>query len=199
MTPELAEAFNLQEIDGLLVVNTQKGGSGETFGVKRGDIITLFNGKKIRTPRKLELFIAECEIGEKVELSIIRNQQPINITVEIFGQNENQSDLPEQQKEETSVLNHSGVVFSDITLSEITSLNISPRFKGIFVKEIQKGSDTDLQLNDIIISIDQQNIENIEQFEQIYSKLASSNTNKTVLLVKRQDTNIFIPYMIQSN
>jgi len=78
--PELAEFFSLKDvkIEGII-----EGGLAEEAGLKRGDIIYSVNGKKVNTPQELQALILYMQIGDKVEVKIIRDGKEISYIVKI--------------------------------------------------------------------------------------------------------------------
>ncbi|HJK86684.1 MAG TPA: Do family serine endopeptidase [Candidatus Megaira endosymbiont of Nemacystus decipiens] len=192
MTPELAEAFDLDQKEGLLIVNIAKKGPSAESGLLVGDLIISFNNKEVKTARKLELMVAESSLGEKISLSIIRKNKKMNVEIAIADPSDNPSNSVLEEKLE---LKKNGITFSNITLDNIRELNIKPQVKAIFVKAIKNDDETDLRVHDIILSVNQAPVESIEQFEQICSSLVQKGKKKLVLLVKRKNTNIFLPYL----
>ena len=190
VTEELAEALSLSQNAGVLVVGTTPDGAGDKAGLKIGDLITEFNGKIVLNSRKLQLFVADCHIGDEVQLSIIRDHEPIKLTAQIV---ESQN-LEEQQLILDKVIEKSGINFADFSQQLIDKFNLDRNTKGIVVVDITKLPEVscDLQVGDVIMTIDQQNISDINEFEDIYTKISNSDKQSIVLLVKRRNTTMFI-------
>ena len=55
-----------------------KNSPAEKAGIKAGDIILEFDGKKINTMKKLPNVVASTEVGKSVELKIWRNKKLIS-------------------------------------------------------------------------------------------------------------------------
>ncbi len=83
LTPALAKALNLPNIDGLLVVGIFKNGPAHIAGISPGDIITHMNGNPIDDPRAAMNMITEMEPGAKVTIRVIRQRQPLEILVTV--------------------------------------------------------------------------------------------------------------------
>jgi len=81
VTPELAESFGLREDKGALVTEVIKGSPAESAGIKQGDIILEFEGKKINNISELPRIVAKTEVGKKVEIKIFRNYKEISLFV----------------------------------------------------------------------------------------------------------------------
>jgi len=65
---------NLPAIEGALVTEVAPGSPAEEAGLKRGDIITRFQGKEIDSARALQEAILNCYIGENVEITFVRGR-----------------------------------------------------------------------------------------------------------------------------
>ncbi len=81
VTEEMAQMFNLPQI-GVLIEEVVPGGAADEAGLKSTDIITSYNGKAIFNMEQLLQAIKESNIGDKVELNILREgQQSMTVTV----------------------------------------------------------------------------------------------------------------------
>ena len=199
ITQELADAMSLKEASGVLVVNVRTGGTGDKAGLKQGDLITKFNGQPILNSRKLQLFVADSHIGDKVRLTIIRNGKTVILTAKI-------TESTEQRKEQPLIaedtLQKAGIIFSNISPNLLDKLDIDENSTGIVVVGLSEQSTTafDLKIGDLIIAIDQKNINNIDQFDKIYEQqLSDSDKNNVVLLVKRGDYTMFVAIPLLSH
>lgn len=197
VTKELAEAMSLKETSGVLVVNVRTGGTGDKAGLKQGDLITKFNDQPILNSRKLQLFVAESHIGDKVKLTVLRNGKPVNLTAKITEPSESKKEQPANEKEAT--IEKAGIIFSNISPDLQEKLDMNENGAGIVVVGVaEQNSAIDLKIGDLIIAIDQKNIKNVDQFNQIYEKqLSDSGKNNVVLLVKRGNYTMFVAIPLQ--
>lgn len=77
----LANALNLPNIQGLLVVGIAKNGPAHQAGIRPGDIITHMNGNMIEEPRAAMEMISNMKPGAKVTIRVNRQDQPLDILV----------------------------------------------------------------------------------------------------------------------
>src|ERR1043166_6047997 len=61
-------------------------GPADTAGVKRGDILTEFDGKPVRTPGDLRLRIWSATPGDTVKAVVVRDGQRLEIPVKMGRQ-----------------------------------------------------------------------------------------------------------------
>ena len=66
VTKEIAEAVELKKPAGALVASVGEKSPADKAGVKAGDIILKFDGKKIDTMRTLPKVVANTEVGKNV-------------------------------------------------------------------------------------------------------------------------------------
>ncbi|HAG95726.1 MAG: 2-alkenal reductase [Pseudomonadales bacterium] len=81
LNPALANALNLPDIQGLLVVAIAKNGPAHQAGIRPGDIITHMNGNMIEDPRAAMEMISNMKPGAKVTIRVNRQNQPLDILV----------------------------------------------------------------------------------------------------------------------
>jgi serine protease Do len=84
VTPELAENFGLKETQGILVSDVSENSPAAEAGMKRGDIILEFDGKKVNDPVHLRHEVAHSEPGKKVPVKIWRKgkEMVLHVTIE---------------------------------------------------------------------------------------------------------------------
>ncbi len=75
VTKEIAEVQQLDEPKGALIAGVSEGSPAEKAGIKPGDIILEFDGKKIKTMRNLPKIVASTDVGKNVKLKIWRNKK----------------------------------------------------------------------------------------------------------------------------
>ncbi|HWZ98157.1 MAG TPA: PDZ domain-containing protein [Candidatus Dormibacteraeota bacterium] len=80
---QLGSFFGVPEGEGILVRNVNSDSAAAKAGVKAGDVITSFNGERIRTASELREKLAGVEAGKTVKLGIFRNKSNITLNVEL--------------------------------------------------------------------------------------------------------------------
>ena len=77
VTKEIAQAENLDKPMGALVVSVAENSPSYKAGIKSGDIIIEFDGKKINEMRELPKIVAETEVGKTVDVKVWRNKREV--------------------------------------------------------------------------------------------------------------------------
>lgn len=80
---DLSEAFNLNQDEGIVVVDVVDGSPADEAGLRRKDVIIEFNGKKVDGSEPLADFVDETKVGDKVEIVVLRKGQKKILTLEI--------------------------------------------------------------------------------------------------------------------
>ena len=78
---DLAEAFNLNSTDGVLVENVQEGMPAATAGIRRGDIITHVNEEPVSDVDELRFRVAGILPGTTIPIDVIRDGEAITLDV----------------------------------------------------------------------------------------------------------------------
>jgi len=73
VSEDLAKEFKLKEAQGALVGEVTPKSPAAEAGLKEGDVIIEFNGKKVTDSRHLRLMVAQTAPGSKVTLKVIRD------------------------------------------------------------------------------------------------------------------------------
>ena len=84
ITPGLVETFKLSDAHGALVNDVVPNGPAAKGGLKRGDVIVKFNGKKIVSVGSLPKQVAAVEPGKSVKVEIVRdgNKKSLDVTLD---------------------------------------------------------------------------------------------------------------------
>jgi serine protease Do len=67
---------------GALITSVNEGGPAATAGIKQGDIITEFDGERIRGARQFARVVEETPAGRRVEAAVLRDGQRVTLTVQ---------------------------------------------------------------------------------------------------------------------
>jgi serine protease Do len=80
---QLGAYFGAPEGEGVLVRNVNAGSAAEKAGVKAGDVITSFNGERIRSLGDLREKLAAKNDDKPARLSVLRNKSEVTLTVDL--------------------------------------------------------------------------------------------------------------------
>ncbi len=83
LSGQLAVYFGAPDGEGVLVRSVNPGSAAEKAGVKAGDVITAFNGDRIRSLGDLREKLAAKTDDKPAQLSVLRNKSTVTLTVEL--------------------------------------------------------------------------------------------------------------------
>ena len=81
MSVSEADAKNYGWPQGAYVYSLDIGGAAEKAGIKRGDIITAFDGSDVTNNQDLVSLIANKKVGDTVNVKVFRDSEYIELTV----------------------------------------------------------------------------------------------------------------------
>jgi len=83
ITPELAESFKLDKVQGSLIAGVLRNSPADIAGVKAGDVLLAINNHEVTDSSSMLNIIAVLKPNEKAVLTLARNQKNIKVDVVI--------------------------------------------------------------------------------------------------------------------
>ena len=201
VTKEIAEVEKLEKPEGALVASVAEKSPADKAGIKAGDIILEFDGKKVDTMRTLPKLVATTEVGKRVNIKIWRNQKLISKKVSL-GRLESSEQFKAETKIEKDTSKYIKVEDLKISIRDLNKNDISERklpkdTTGVVITEILEGSLLMfVSVNDIIVELQKKKITNTKQFsnlvkdiinkgaETLYLAIYNSNNQRSYITVK---------------
>ena len=185
VTKEIAEVEKLKKISGALVASVGQNSPADKAGIKAGDIILEFDGKKIDTMRTLPKVVASTKVGKSVELKIWRNKKSISKRL-VLGRLESSEEFKEKKTKtikKESEIETLKITVRDITNEDITSRNLKKNTKGAVIVDIANRSPLAnlVRVNDIIIEVQKTPVKNSLDLNKLVDKIFKKG-EKTLLL-----------------
>ena len=185
VTKEIADVEKLKKPLGALVASVGQNSPADKAGIKAGDIILEFDGKKIDTMRTLPKVVANTKVGKSVELKIWRNKKSISKRL-ILGRLESSEEFKEKKTKTVKKdieIDSLKITVRDITKKDITSRNLKENTKGVVIVSIANQSPLAnlLSINDIIIEVQKNPVKNSSDLNKIVDGIFKKG-EKTLLL-----------------
>ena len=187
VTQEIADVEKLDEPRGALVASVAEKSPSDKAGIKAGDIITEFNGVKIKEMKELPKIVAQTEVGKTVDVKIWRNKKEITKKIKL-GRLETSSDFKKEEKKETEIeteiseIKSLKIIVRPVTKDDIAKRNLPNQTTGLVITNIGKSSPVNyLSVNDIIVEAQKKKIKNTKDLENIIETALKSN-QKTILI-----------------
>ena len=192
VTKEIADVEKLKKPEGALVASVGNNSPAEKAGIKAGDIILEFDGKKINTMKKLPNVVASTEVGKSVELKIWRNKKLISKRLTL-GRLETSEEFKETKPkivEKDVDIESLKIAVRDLNDQDINNRNLNKKTKGVVITEISNRSPLVnlLNVNDIIIEVQKTSIKNSSDLNKIVNNIFKKG-EKTLLLTVINNNN----------
>jgi serine protease Do len=186
VTKEIAEVEKLKKPQGALVASVGENSPADKAGVKAGDIILEFDGKKIDTMRKLPKVVANTKVGKSVQLKIWRNKKSITKKLTL-GRLESSEEFKEKKiktvKKKEKVIKSLKISVREVNDNDISSSNLNKNIKGVVITDIENKSPlaSVLSVNDIIIEVQKNPVKNSSDLKNIVDGIFKKG-EKTLLI-----------------
>ena len=185
VTKEIAEVEKLKKPQGALVASVGENSPADKAGIKAGDIILNFDGKKIDTMRTLPKVVASTEVGKSVELKIWRNKKLISKRL-VLGRLESSEEFKDKKTKTVKKvvdIDKLKIAVRDVNSDDITSRNLNKKTSGVVITEISSRSPLInlLSVNDIIIEVQKSPIKSTSDLKKLVDSFFTKG-EKTLLL-----------------
>ncbi len=186
LTKELADSFGLKDTNGALVVQLEEKGPAEKAGLKEGDIITEFNGTKIKEAGDLSRVVAATKPGSKASITVIRDGSEKTLSIKIDEMGPNGLNLSSSKSSDPATEESLGVITRPLTDKEKQKL----RGGGLYVQSVSgPAQEAGMRVGDIIIRAAGKSVASPDDL-----KNALKGAKDTVaVLVDRNGRRVFIP------
>jgi serine protease Do len=170
--------------EGVVVDQIVPGSPAAQAKLQRGDVIHKFNGREVKNINALRSMVAQTELNKNIELEIIRDGKPLNVTTQVKEQPANYGTagvMPRRPQPQTPQMepNNQGdtdgplasIHVGDLTAEMARQLDLPSNIRGVVVTNVDPDSGVaELQKGDVIEEINQQPIASVSD----YNKIAAS-------------------------
>jgi serine protease Do len=193
LTSDLAASFGVTEGKGALVSEVSADSPAARAGLKSGDVIMQFNGKKIDDPSALARAVGTAKPGETGKLIVWRDRRQETLEVKL-------GELP---AERTAALGSTesgdargtrsslGLSVQPLTPDIAKELEVKDA-TGVVVNRVEPSSPADsagIQRGDVIVEIDRKAVKTVEDFEKLTSQ---AGAKQVLMKLQRSGTALFV-------
>lgn len=192
MTDELAKSFGFDEPRGGLVANVFPGSPAEKGGIKSGDIIVEYNGKRIKESHELPAEVARTKIGARVPITVIRDGERIELTVKIVKR---EDDVTAQAGPSEAGQEGLGIGVRNIPPEEKREMGLMPGQGGVYITRVEPDSPatrSDIRPGDVLISINGKKVNTASEYAKIAKRIKKGQVVR--FFVRRGDATIFFAF-----
>lgn len=200
----LAKSLGLSKVEGALINDVLKDSPAEKAGLKAEDVILEIDGKSVSTSNELQSIIAQKRAGDKVSVTLWRDNKKITKTVKLeprekedsaSGDTEEDTKTGEKPKNEPIKFDKYGFSVTPLTPDTKKEYDVS---YGVFISKVERfghAADRGLFGNGVITKVDRKELKSTDQLKSV---LESKSKGETVLLqIKYKERNQIVALEIQ--
>ena len=200
VTDELAESLSLGAARGALVSEISPDGPAAKGGIRVGDVIVSFDGKKVPTMRDLPRIVAETKIDKPVSVEVVRRGKSKKLSV-VTGRLEEPDLAKETQSKNAPKKNangeymHSGLTLQNINPESRRDFELGDKASGALVVDVDRSSvafEAGIRVGDVIAEIDQQAVGSAKTAVEALQKAEKSGRKSVLIFVQSRGTVRFI-------
>ena len=190
ITPDLAKSFGLSQSEGALVGDVIPDGPAAKGGVKRGDVIVMFDGQQVKDMEDLPKIVAATRPNSVVDVEVIRDGSRMTLSVSIEL-------LEDSQETVVAKADPLGLQVQDITEGVAQSLKLES-VEGVLVSDVTAGNaaaEAGIRRGDVISEMNRSIVKDMRDYQNL---MASVQKGSSVLfLVKRGGSTIYIAVKVE--
>lgn len=194
VTADLAASLGLNQSRGAIVSGVQAGGPADRAGLKRGDVITAFNGTPVTDNNTLRNAVARTQPGAVATLTVSRDNREQQLRVTL-------GELPAAgarggREEETGAREDAGglgLTVQPFSPALVERFNLKGASAGLVVTDVAQagaGAEAGLQPGDVIEEVNRRPVRTVAELQ---TALKASGERPALLLVNRGGDSLFLP------
>ena len=186
LTEDLVEGFGFKKgTKGALISSVAKNSAGELAGLVPGDLITAFNGKKIKSSCNFATEVGKLPAGKKCELEVVRKGEKIKLEAMLGS-------LVSESAANDDAIVRLGVVVESIAESAREKYQLKNGETGLLIKDIVPGSlahRSGWKAGSVILVVNGDKIATVEDLKKAIEK--TEKGKKLVALLSRDGQSLF--------
>jgi serine protease Do/serine protease DegQ len=183
VTPDIAKAYGVDEINGALVSQVVPGSAAEQAGLEAGDIITQVNDEKVSTAAELRNAIGLQRAGSQVKLKVMRDGRSRTVTATL-------GETARQAEPVTAADIHQGLTGAELTDADPNDPETGG-VEGVLVSAVAAGSPAaqrGLRPGDVIIAVNRRRVDGVAAMREV-----AEGSQSLLLNIRRGSTALLLP------
>ena len=182
LTPELADAFDIKQDQGIIVAQVTKDSPADRSGVKQGDVIIEFAGKPVSDIGSFRNRVSLTLPGQHESMTVMRNGKKHTLSVAI-GVHDYEESLAQETSESSA---QAGITVKTLT-PEVAQKYNTKIGEGVVVTQVRPNSiaaRVGISTGTIILQVNHTPVNTANKFNM---ELNMASKDKSVLLLLRSD------------
>ncbi len=188
VTPDLAKSFNLEAEKGALISDVIKDSPADKAGLKAGDVVLEFDGKKIGEFNELPRIVAATPVDRKTKIVVYRDGKRLDLPIIVTRLKDGDTGTVASDDKVSEKL---GLVVQELNKQLADRLGLKEG-KALVITEVKPGSlaeDAGISAGSLIVEINGQRPDTLDRFNSVIAKLKKGDVVRTLL--KRQDSGMY--------
>ena len=203
VTPEISKSLGMKDDKGVLISMVNDGEPAQKAGIKAGDVIINFNGKKVKNVKALQRMVAEGAVASSAKVEVWRNKKLIKLNVKLADR-EKFDGIEKAEKDNNNPMvsdveieiDYVGLRLKDISEVLRNQYNIEKGLVGAIITGVKNDSpafELGLRVGDIISQISQESIKNAAQAKDIFDKAKNQKIESVLVQIYQNGFPRFVP------
>ena len=181
LTPELAEAFDIDQNHGVVVARVEEDSPADKAGMKAGDVIISVNGNPVKDSADVRNMIGLIRVGTEIDVKIIREGKVKNLHAKIAEKKSETTDGKRLSKK----LEGAELALSTIERRDGAAQDVITVVK---LEPASPAAVAGLRPGDMILSVNKQPVKNFKEMEQAIKQ----GDNGLLLNIQRGRRGLFL-------
>jgi serine protease Do len=195
VTQDLAEGMGLSSTSGALVSDVTPNGPAAKAGMRNGDIVMAFDGKKIFDARTLSRLAADTPAGKTVNVDLLRNKKmmTVHLTVQRLSEGPRKPAPPPPKPK--SKMSQLGLSLSPLDADVRAEFRVPGGVQGVVVTDVIPNSQADeknLKAGDVIVAVQNQPVRTPDDFTRRVANDLKAGHSVEILLVSRDGSLTYV-------
>jgi len=192
VTADLAKGFGLTGAEGALVSSVVDGSPAMKAGLRSGDVIVEYEGRKVASADELPRAVAGTVVGRPVSLTVVRDGKRVTLGATVGQLAEKAEGAGTPESPASSQL---GLTLQPLTPELASQLGLEDT-RGVLVREVEDdgpAATAGLRAGDVIVEVDRKPVKTVAEVRTAMSR--HSTNAPLIFLVHREGTRLYIAVM----
>src|SRR5262249_16956781 len=158
-------------------------------GIKAGDVIVEYDGRKVGSSDELPKLVAMTPAGREVPVAVIRDGKTLRLQAKVAALEE-----PDQKVAgEADEKGKPGAAGEPVTPAIAKQLGLKDGNSGVVVRRVEDGSpaaNAGIQPGDVILEVDRQPVKDVAGLKQLVDR--HTKGTPMIVLLQRQDATLYV-------
>ena len=189
LTQDLAKGFGLSEAKGALVASVTDDSPAMKAGIKAGDVIVEYDGRKVGSSDELPKLVAVTPAGREVPVVVLREGKTLRLQAKVAALEEPDQKVAGEAGEKGKL----GVAVEPVTPAIAKELGLKDGNSGVVVRRVEDGSpaaNAGIQPGDVILEVDHQPVKDVAGLKSLVGKHAKGTP--MVVLLHRESSTLYV-------